>query len=400
MLISSELQTKESIRFYVLFLCLYYIFSPFEYLLTSEEGSLLKYIAVGFSVFSLPYLLQAIKYTRFSDPIIWSPILLIIISYLSVTWTIDIEATNKMNTTYLFLQLMFLIVYIIDFNEREQYFVRKAILIGGVLVSLYVLVFSPEILVYRSEDRMALNEADPNEFAALLTLALFVSFEQIINSKSKWNILLFISLLFMILYTGSRGALIGCGFAFIYFLFFKFEFNFKLIIILLVIGSVLYVLIPSLLPEHIIERLSGGDDIIGTLEFGGGRTEIWYIIFGKIIVDMPFLGYGSGCSSLIIAPYFNKPIGSHNTYFLLLLEYGILGLSIFMYFLWSIYKKIKYNPQFSKVLSFIAILIIVFFLDAYFKKYLWNILMYVVISNKFYVTQQAQSITPDIQSKN
>lgn len=394
----SKEQPKKSIRLFALILCLYFIFSPFEYLLTSDYGSLLKYIAIVFSFLSMPYVLISGRSIKISDPIFWCPVLLIIISYLSVFWTIDIKATYKMNLTYLYLQLMFLFVYILSFNDKEQYVIRKAILLGGIAVSLYILVFSPELLTNSSGGRVALNDADPNEFAALLILPLFVSFEEIINSKNKMNILLFASLLFMILSTGSRGALIAIILAFLYFVFFKFKFKFKHLIMLLILGFVIFFIVSFFLPDYLIERLSGGEDVISTLEFGGGRTAIWDIILGRIIRSLPFWGFGSGSSSLIIGQYFDKNIGSHNTYFMLLLEFGVIGLSIFLYFLWSIFKKYKNDPKFSKILSFIAILIIVFFLDSYFKKYLWNILMFVVISNKF--TQRSTSVIPNLQLRN
>lgn len=378
----SQEQPKKSIRLFALILCLYFIFSPFEFRLTTDYGSLLKFIAIVFSILSVPYILKSGRFIKYSDPIIWCPVLLIVISYLSVFWTIDIEATLKMNLTYLFLQAMFLVVYILRFNVKEQYFIRKAILLGGILVSIYILVFSPELLIYSPGGRVALGGADPNEFAALLILPLFISFEEIINSK-KIYVLLFVSLLFIILSTGSRGALIAIIFTFLYFLFFKFKFKFKHLIMILILGLGVFFSVSFFLPDYLIERLSGGEYIISTLEFGGGRTLIWEIIIGNILRTMPFLGFGSGSSGIVLSQYFGVITGSHNTYLMLLLEFGVLGLSIFLYFLWSMFKKYKNDPKFSKILSFIAILIIVFFLDSYFKKYFWNVLMFVVITSSY-----------------
>lgn len=387
-------QPKKSVRLFAIILCLYFIFSPFEFRLTTDHGSLLKFIAIVFAIVSVPYVLKSGRFIKYSDPIIWCLVLLIVFSYLSVFWTIDIEATLKMNLTYMFLQAMFLVVYILRFNVKEQYFIRKAILLGGILVSIYILVFSPELLTYSPGGRVALGEADPNEFAALLILPLFISFEEIINSK-KIYVVLFVSLLFLILSTGSRGALIAIIFAFLYFLFFKFKFKFKHLIMIIILGLGVFFSISFFLPDYLIERLSGGEDIISTLEFGGGRTAIWEIIFDNIIRNIPFLGFGSGSSSIILGQYFGRITGSHNTYLMLLLEFGVLGLSIFLYFLWAMFKKYKNDPKFSKILSFIAILIIVFFLDSYFKKYLWNILMYLVISDK--ITQSIATVKPVFQ---
>lgn len=395
MRIESSKSRNESIKFSVVILCIYFIFTPFEYLLILEQGTLLKFIAAAFVFLSLIYLLITKQPIRFSDPIILGPSLIIIISYLSIFWTIDIEATLKMNTTYLFLQGMFLFVYILSFNDKEQYFIRKAILIGGVAVSLYVFIFSPQILFESRGGRIALNAADPNEFAALLTLPLFVSFDEIFHSKSKWNIILFGVLLLMILLTGSRGAMIACGFTFLYYVINNFKMNhaaasygeyvparFKTLFKFLLIGCIIFFIIIPLLPEHISERLLGENAIIGEFVERRGRTEIWEIIFSRIIPEMPAWGYGSGCSGIILAPFWGCVKGSHNTYLHIVLEYGILGLPIFIYFLWKIFKRIKQEQDYAKICAFIAIVITVFFLDAYFKKYLWNTLMFCVIGYK------------------
>jgi len=284
-----------------------------------------------------------------------------------------------MNSTYLFLQLMFIFVYVLKFNDIDKSLIKKAILIGGISVSIYVFLFAREILTSGLGGRISLNDADPNEFAALLILPLFVSFDMIIKKKSKLNILIFSTLLLLILLTGSRGALAGCVVAIIYFILLKGDFKFFTILRFLIIGGMILFGIFSFVPEFILLRLGGDGDLQNAIEFGGGRTGIWTEILNIILEVMPFYGFGSGSSSILLSQYFGTIIGSHNTYLMIFLEFGILGFTIFLYFLWAIFKKIKRTGQYSTILSFIAIIIIIFFLDSYFKKYLWNVLMFAVI---------------------
>lgn len=386
---------RESIRFYVLILGLYFTFSPFESLLTSEQGSLLKFIGGGFIFFSFLYLLLKPSSVRVSDPLVWCPLLLICVGNLSVFWTIDIGKTLHMNVTYSLLLIMFLFVYSMSYNVREINYLKKSILLGGFLISVYMLIFIPEIILQRGDGRIALKGADPNEFAALLILPLFVAFNAFLNYKNKWKIMLFAILLFIIMRTGSRGAILGIGFTFVYYIFKNFKLKKKLNYFLLIFIMLFLI---SLLPKFIFDRITGEGDIISTLEFGGGRSDIWSIVFNNIIPKIPILGYGSGNSSTIIGQFFDMNIGSHNTYLLLVLEYGLIGLPIFLLFLWTIFKRIKLEKDYSKIFMFIAIIIIVFFLDAYFKKYLWNILMFVVIRNK--ITPYSTSLTSDEQIGN
>jgi O-antigen ligase len=354
-------------------------------MLNFGHGTILKYIGATFVLFAIIQLIKNRINVRFSNKIIISPLLMIVLAYISMFWSIDIDATIKMNNTYLFIQLMFIFTFLLSFNYREQYLLKKSILFGGLAVSIYVLAFSPEVLYNSSGGRIALNNADPNEFAALLMLPLFVSFNEIFTYKSKWNVILFGLLLYMILLTGSRGAILSVGFGILVYLFGNFKFS--NLLKLMFVGILLFYFISPVLPDFIFKRFVEHGGVLNTIEAGGGRTEIWDYIFLKIIPEFNIWGYGSGTSSVLTKDYFGYAKGIHNTYLLIFLEFGVIGLIIFFIFLWKILERIKKENNYAKLCSFIAILIIIFFLDSYFKKYFWNILMFCVISNKFNIIE-------------
>ena len=372
---------KRHIELETYFLCLYFALAPFEYMLNFGQGTLLRFIAACFVGLTLLHLIIARQQINILDPIILSPILIIVISQFSLLWSVDIGMTKAMNLTYLYLQVMFIFVYVKKYNVWEQDLIKKAILLGGLTVSVFTYFFSPEILSESKGGRMALNHADPNEFAALLILPLFVSFGEIIYHKSKINIFLFLGILYIIILTGSRGAFLAISITLLYHLIKKF--SVKNITLLLLFGFFFFFLVIPQLPPQIFERLFSENPISNELN-GGGRAGIWMVIFNEILPKMPIFGYGSGCSGIIIAPFWGTVVASHNTYLRLILEYGLLVLPIFIYFLYRIYKLIKWKKDFVRIYVFISILIVVLFLDAYFKKYLWNALMFCVISNDLY----------------
>ena len=71
--------------------------------------------------------------------------------------------------------------------------------------------------------------------------------------------------------------------------------------------------------------------------------------------------------------------GMHSTYVTMLCEYGLFGLPVFLGLLWSLFRrKIKENDL-SEAALLAGMCVIIFFLDAYSRKFLWNVIMLLMI---------------------
>ena len=103
---------QTGIRLDIILLSIYFFLTPFDQILNFGYGTVLKFIGIAFISIRLFHLITAKQNINFSDPIVFFPIYLIIISYLSAFWTIDIEATLDMSYNYLILEVMFIVVYL------------------------------------------------------------------------------------------------------------------------------------------------------------------------------------------------------------------------------------------------------------------------------------------------
>ena len=98
---------------------------------------------------------------------------------------------------------------------------------------------------------------------------------------------------------------------------------------------------------------------------------------------MPLWGYGAGVPGYILIDFYGYIKGVHNTYLNIILEYGIIGITFFILFIYYIYSNIKKNGEILCNAILISMLVIIFFLDSFEKKYFWNAMMFItIISNR------------------
>lgn len=385
---SSE-QKKTSIIF--LLITLYFLLSPFEDIMNFGAGTILKYLA-ALIVLLIIFKSILLNYTfNFLEPLFLLPILLIFISWISIIWSTNVEVTLSRNVTYTLLPLFFIALQIINFSPKEKKMLRNTVIFSGVFVIIFVL--------YRLDDsfyRITLYEGtDPNNLAAYLVLPLFILIQDLfsISKKNKVSLLIIgiIFFTFAIFFTGSRGAIIAIiiGVLYIFFTELKFKNIAKIIFVSLVIIFIIYQLV-SFLPDNLSLRIFNFQSYFRDLDEYGSRTDIWRNIYYNLFPKMPFLGYGSGVPPYIISQYYGYPYGVHNTYINMFLEYGIIGITTFLVFIYYLYRRVRFSKDIQYVGALIAILIIIFFLDSYPKKFFWNTLIFVFLTSTKYESRNVR----------
>lgn len=157
----------------------------------------------------------------------------------------------------------------------------------------------------------------------------------------------------------------------------------------------LYIL-KSFLPSDLYNRLF---TIENYTSHGAGRTDIWDILFKDIIPDMGVFGLGAGCVSVKLTSYYGFAKGVHNTYINMLCEFGILGLPAFITMIFSVLIRNYKNKFFIGMAMLLGICTTIFFLDAYAKKFFWNIIMLIFIYEGIEESDAALRLIPQTTIK-
>jgi O-antigen ligase len=202
------------------------------------------------------------------------------------------------------------------------------------------------ISAYRTP-RMSGLEIDPNYFVLYLTPGLLLSLWAILDRQRLINrklcYLVFISSLFCLFFSLSRtGIVINIFFVFLSFLFMAKRIRFQHIFIAAMIGC--FLLLPIF--KEIIRRFE-----LLKYEFKGiGMGRYSLLLFGlDLFKKAPILGIGFNQYAEYYARYHGQIRYAHNTFLSILVELGIVGLTLYLFFLSiilkNVYKAIKVNAS-------------------------------------------------------
>jgi O-antigen ligase len=184
---------------------------------------------------------------------------------------------------------------------------------------------------------------EANTFATVLLVAIpFLLNELIFESKARKVCALVMSIFIInaLILCGSRGAFVGLvGILLVFTLFNKNKKHKKNILLGVLFVGVLFV---RLIDPSYISRLASFDN--GQDQTGSGRTIIWK--YGLAMVKDYPLGTGGYGFEYLSPDYipeillFGGRRAPHNTYLLLLVEQGFIGLCLFIFFLIYTFKML------------------------------------------------------------
>ena len=376
---------NRSISMSSILLGLYLALAPFEYVLASDEGTVARYVGLLYLPVAAFEIYRSRQQLSLGDPLVLPAILLVLLTWCSVLWSQDVGVSMNRSVVHTFLPFMYLAARWRGISERERKYIDRAILVGAWIAFLWLLVADPD-LILEGTGRLSVTESsDPNNLAALFILPLFVSLTAFLRSNPCRRLLYGGSLaafLFVVFMSGSRGALVGLGVAVLVMAIFGAR-DWGLIKAFAMVGGsfALVIVAAMLLPDVISDRLFGKGAFMRDINADGARADIWGVVWENVLPATAPWGYGSGMAPYVLQDWFGQPKGVHNTYLTLLVEYGILGLPLVLVMIWALLKTAR-RESVVVLGCLVTLLVISFFLDAYAKKFLWNILMYVAIASR------------------
>lgn len=358
---------------------LYFFLAPMEDILNNSAGTVVKYLAIV--IFAVTLIENhgeiSAKDSIANRCIIW----LMFITVAGLLWSIDKQTTIHRMVAYLLVPGFCLYTSTLKFTKKEFDWIVISAIIGGVVAG-GIAYMTGSVLDEQMADRLILTEDnDPNNFAALLLLPFALIWGKIQeDSKTYIKILYAAALLiiaFMILMTGSRGGLLSSIVVLVAYYIVSGMFKRASAILgtaILVLG--LFYFLRSYLPIDLFNRLF---TITNYTTNGAGRTSVWEILLRDIVPEMGLFGLGPGCVSLRLTSYYGFAKGVHNTYLNMLCEFGILGLPVFILMIVTIIKRSFKRKFYIGVALLIGICTTIFFLDAYAKKFFWNVILLLFI---------------------
>ena len=382
-------------RAFILYICLTLI----EYGLLISGNSFLKFYGYAIIFGWLFSRKSKVPNLKKSKEIFFIIIYLVIVMN-SLLWSDDIQ----MGSYYLFsmtnMMILIAIASTLSWNKKDINYLLLAFQLSSTIFSILLITKGEHYQEILRSTLVINGEAqDPNNLSAMLVIPTLISIWRILN---KEYIILFnkkyiiINYLFMgssiaaMLMLSSRGGLFGliCGSIFLLFFNNKFSQNKKirpgklyLAKTIVIVFAILFFIMPYM-DQETLQRLT-----VKRIEQdkGSDRLLIWAIAL-KDFLSAPLFGIGIGSFQGI-----NK-VGVHNQFIIVLVESGIIGFFLYITSLIILFiKSFKSKTSLLPALL-IATLAVIFFLDAYNKKFFWNAILLSIIILKMEKNNKRSSL--------
>lgn len=315
-------------------------------------------------------------------------------SFLSYFWALNGERVfYNINSFITILALSIILPYSIknrvDLNKYLQIFVLSNV------YSIFQLIIKVPVKSWQDEGRLGLAIGwHPNDFGIHLACACLVSFylANELNSKKKyWNYILFFVFLIVMLFSGSRQAIIMLILGLIIYCFFLAKSVAKLIKYMFIISLMVLILYWLFLNNDTLYTLIGSK-FEGLFSFfagekskadGSAYERVFYLEQAKkLFYQRPIQGFGlANFAQYMTNIGYHHNVWCHNNYLELLSGIGIIGFGIFYSFLiYLTIKLVKPSMKKDKVAILLLSLMIMYFFDdivAVNYYYIYNHVIYI-----------------------
>lgn len=362
---------------------IYCTLMPFEEALAFGFGSALKIVGIALIGSSLFFYMGRKPSRTISPLLMWLLFMLV-----SVLWTTSTYYWNAFVTIYAGQVALLIAMEVVDIRDFKFKWIDFGLILTGCVAS-YVLIKFPSTSMLTEEGRRTImlngTTLDPNIVAATIILGLHIATNFFLNSVTVIERIVFAGMAMFMLYgillTGSRGALIAFVMSFGLKIFYEGRLNStarKKSIKLILLAIIGFLIMVSILPEELIESRFSKETILGLNEREQGshnRYDIW-LAATDLFVMSPIWGYGCGNFINSIALVYSRQCAAHNICVLLLIEGGLFGFFLFAKYVFSMWKSLMKNKEYLTVSILAATLIMSMSLDALPYKFFWITLIY------------------------
>lgn len=282
--------------------------------------------------------------------------LFILWSFVSLFWSI-----YPIRTIIEGIQLFsFLLIYLLTkklTHDGMDKLVRVLFLVTGSIALLGILEY-----IFVSGSRIRATFTNPNPFGIYMVMMFLVSLSASIRSKSRGYLMFPILFLSAILLSGSRASMGAMAVALIipFFEINKSELKssiFKFIIIFtsafifsqIALYASVYIRENVFVDKSLLESITRSSSFVtSSLK---GRLEFWRVAF-DLFKNEPVFGYGNGTffSAYYIEYGLNEWYSrfTHNHYLQMAAEIGVVGVGLFILFLWTSFRSVVHNARQSQ----------------------------------------------------
>ncbi len=334
------------------FVCLYFasinfeVFSPFI-----EDFSVAKiasFLYFGVSLLTPKQLFRTDKIQKY----IYLPLLLFLLITLVSIFNINHYSSRFFGTTLLLNIVMFWLL--LNHYRRDNRIFDKGFIwfvIGAALVgTFYLLGIGVEVSL---GGRITVFGDNPNQIGVKMAIASLFLIDYTLNNKSKkihkpYYLILLIPIVSLLIATASRIAFISFIIGVVLFITLLKTRKIYTKLLIILVGLILIIVSFKYLQQtdatillRLNESVNEGDV--------SGRDEIW-AGFIPVIIDNPIFGVGITGKTSVAIKYFGNDRSLHNVFIEILLYSGIVGLIIFLIFLFYFYKNAYLYYKYNNIL--------------------------------------------------
>jgi hypothetical protein len=321
----------------------------------------------------------------------------------SFLWSIDIIRTQKRIVTYAQMFVLILIIWELYRKPSDLISGLQAYVLGSyVCIASLISNYQRGVIAVKWQVRYSATGINAVDLSILLLLGLPLAWHLFLLIDGKKhpflkiiNITYIPLAIFSVFLTGSRTSLIAIIPAMVFILLPK-GFKISRYIMVFIFLAISLIIIRSLLPAAIIERLSTLLSSIGSFDLGG-RTYLWKEAIATFM-EHPFFGSGAGTLPTVIGAW------AHQTFLSILAETGLIGFLLFIGILFIVVNQAirlleKYSGLWFSI--FYTWVIGVLSLSWETKKVTWLFLSFVIIEaislQEHYRAEKLKSITTETE---
>ena len=381
--------SKKSISMHsicVFMVALYMMFLPFEYVITSESGTISKYI--GILIIGLCFINSPLS-LRLNKNVI---LIACFLAYgvISCLWAISPEYWNEVFLIYIKNAVLFFAITQCRFTRKQSDMVLNFYVFGAALLLIYLVTSSNTTVdPYSGRSVIMVNDGyfDPNYMAADIIVPMAYMYDMFYDNiiqknllKAMFVIVVLLALFYIVILSGSRGGVLSiAGMIFtMTMLKMKDKAIRRKMLLIVMIGIVVLMVVVKMIPEQILKRFSLAS-LSGMTDGGSGRLELWDAAW-RGIKDNFIFGYGGGCAVPAVGKYHGVNRAAHSLFLSSHLEFGIISVLLYI----SIYSEMRKAYQRKKYMEFsmlVGVLIASVFLDALTTKFFWTSLIILFTRN-------------------